>query len=97
MSERRTMRVRVRGKVQGVGYRDWTERRARALGLDGWVRNMPDGSVEALVAGTPDAIDRMLAEFNKGPPSAGITGVEPLDGDAEGDGVVAGQGFAVRY
>ena len=47
----RTVRVVVTGMVQGVGYRAWTEEQALALGLDGWVRNRRDGSVEAIVAG----------------------------------------------
>jgi len=44
-------RVVIAGRVQGVGYRDWMVARAREIGLSGWVRNLPDGSVEALVAG----------------------------------------------
>ncbi len=48
---RLTRRIRVHGHVQGVWFRDWTNREAKTLGIDGWVRNCRDGTVEALVAG----------------------------------------------
>lgn len=62
--------VRITGIVQGVGYRYWTESEARARGLDGWVRNRRDGSVEALIAGDEATIDEMLAAFRVGPPAS---------------------------
>ena len=78
------VRVSVTGRVQGVGYRMWTEREARALGLRGWVRNEPDGSVTALVGGPEAAVARMLELFRTGPRAAVVTGVttkaaEPAD------------------
>lgn len=67
--------VSVTGRVQGVGYRMWAERQAQALGLRGWVRNEPDGSVAALVGGPEAAVARMLDLFRAGPRAAAVTGV----------------------
>ena len=55
-----TVRLRITGQVQGVGYRLWMTRTAASLGLRGWVRNRTDGSVEALVTGTPEAVAAMI-------------------------------------
>lgn len=71
-----TYNVRVRGRVQGVGYRFSTARRAHELGVRGWVQNMEDGTVEAVVQGTPDQVDRMLEFMRKGPPAARVTELE---------------------
>ncbi len=62
--------VTIHGKVQGVGYRHATVRRAHMLGVTGWVQNLPDGTVEALVQGTPDQVDQMLEWMRRGPPAA---------------------------
>lgn len=70
-----TNRVRITGKVQGVGFRFATVRRAHALGLTGWVRNEADGSVQALLQGTADQIDQMLSWLQYGPPTARVDGV----------------------
>jgi acylphosphatase len=59
--------VRIRGRVHGVGYRDWMVREAVRLGVQGWVRNRADGSVEALVAGDPAAVGALLTACRKGP------------------------------
>lgn len=67
-----TVLVRVTGKVQGVGFRFATVRRAHMVGVGGWVRNNDDGSVEALVQGTPDQVDQMLAWLRQGPPQARV-------------------------
>ena len=75
----RTVRVRIEGRVQGVGYRYWTERTAAALGLSGWVRNRRDGSVEAVFSGTPEAVAQMLDCCRSGPPSAQVTSVDVED------------------
>ena len=66
----------MRGLVQGVGFRWFVIRRARAAGLDGWVRNRSDGSVECLVEGPRAALERLLADLHEGPPAAAVTGVE---------------------
>ncbi|MBR0681190.1 acylphosphatase [Roseomonas eburnea] len=60
-------RVLIRGRVQGVGYRDWMVREAERLGVQGWVRNRPDGVVEALVAGDEAAVQALLSACRRGP------------------------------
>ncbi len=70
--ETRTVTVRVRGRVQGVGFRFWTARQAERLGLAGWVRNRLDGSVEALFRGSPAAVEAMLGACREGPRSARV-------------------------
>lgn len=74
----RTVTVRVRGRVQGVGFRYWTQEEAERLGLAGWVRNEPDGSVKALLSGTDDAIAEMLDCLRQGPRGAVVSDVEIL-------------------
>ena len=69
-------RVRVHGRVQGVGFRWSTREAARRAGVGGAVRNLPDGTVEAEVEGAPDAVDAMLAFLREGPPAALVTGVD---------------------
>lgn len=88
---RRTVEVTVEGRVQDVGFRAWTVRTARQLSLDGWVRNMPDGSVEALLSGTPDAIDEMLVLLEVGPPAARVDRVSVV-----AEGGTAPTGFEQR-
>ena len=77
-----TVRVIVRGKVQGVGFRAYTEMQAKALKLDGWVRNRVDGTVEAMLSGEMAAIDRMLIALRVGPPHSAVINVrsEPEEG-----------------
>ncbi len=67
--------VRIRGKVQGVWYRSWTVEQAVQRGLSGWVRNRQDGSVEALFAGEPAAIEEMIAVCRKGPRLARVDSI----------------------
>jgi acylphosphatase len=66
----------VRGRVQGVFFRVETRDRARSLGLEGWVSNEPDGSVEAVFEGAPDRIDSMLEWCRRGPRGAEVEDVE---------------------
>ena len=80
--DRRGVRVRIEGGVQGVGFRLWTERVADDLGLTGWVRNRRDGSVEALFCGPADHVAAALGRCQQGPRSARVTAVKIL---AEGD------------
>jgi acylphosphatase len=76
-----TVRVRVSGRVQGVWFRAWTKAEAEARGLDGWVRNEPDGSVAALISGPRDRVREMLAALAAGPPLAQVLKVETGPGD----------------
>ena len=73
--ERRTVRVRVEGRVQGVWFRSWTAEIAEALGLEGWVRNRADGTVEALFSGPGGAVERMIEACHQGPPLAVVSRV----------------------
>lgn len=79
---RRAVMVLIEGRVQGVWYRGWTVDTARALGLDGWVRNRRDGSVQALFSGPDDAVDEMLRLCAEGPPSASVNSVEFIEHDS---------------
>ena len=79
----RTVRVRIAGRVQGVGYRYWTERVAGELGLCGWVRNRRDGSVEAVFSGTPDAVAEMVERCRDGPSSAKVASIDVVEDAAE--------------
>lgn len=87
----RTVHVIVRGMVQGVGFRMFVEREAKALGLDGWVRNRRDGTVEAVIAGEGAAVERLLEALKAGPPASDVEGltVSPHEGPAP-------TGFEVR-
>jgi acylphosphatase len=71
-----TRLVRVRGQVQGIGYREACVRRARALNVTGWVRNRMDGSVEALLQGSPELVADMCAWLNDGMPAALVDEIE---------------------
>jgi acylphosphatase len=72
---RAIIQVMITGRVQGVGYRAWVEYQATASGLDGWVRNRRDGSVEALFAGPPALVGEMVALCRHGPPGARVESV----------------------
>ncbi|MGO8952795.1 MAG: acylphosphatase [Rhodomicrobium sp.] len=85
-----TVHVLIRGRVQGVAYRAWTERTANGLGLHGWVRNRRDGTVEALFSGAAVQVQEMLAHCRKGPPAAMVTEVTII-----GEGGLAPSGFEV--
>ena len=82
----KTVTAIITGRVQGVAFRAWTRGEAEARGLRGWVRNEPDGSVRAEIAGPRGAVDDMLAALRHGPPAAEVRDVttspaEPPDGD----------------
>ena len=69
------VRARVTGRVQGVAFRAWTERRARSLGLTGWVQNEPDGSVSGLFAVEAERVAEMIAALHQGPSLARVQAV----------------------
>ena len=77
-------RVVITGRVQGVFFRAWTKEQADALGVAGWVRNRPDGSVEALIEGSQAAVDAPVERLHEGPPQARVDKVEIVEADGEG-------------
>ena len=80
MTEKRAIRrVMIRGRVQGVGFRAWTEDEAVRRALDGWARNRRDGSVEAVFAGPPDTVADMIEACRRGPPMSRVDAVETHD------------------
>lgn len=74
---------RVEGRVQGVGFRYWTRGQARALGLRGWVRNLPDGAVEVVAAGPSVAVTSLEALLRQGPSAARVEAVHGRVGSAD--------------
>lgn len=84
MSEVVRRRVEVRGRVQGVFFRETTRREAARHGVTGWVRNRPDGTVEAVFEGHPDAVDALVAWTRHGPRSARVEGVAVFQEPPEG-------------
>ena len=89
-------RVMVQGRVQGVGYRAWVEYQARRLGLNGWVRNRRDGSVEAVFEGDASVVASMVASCRQGPGSARVDDVAEEEANADKLGQRrAGKGFLV--
>lgn len=85
-------RVVVHGRVQGVFFRGSTQEEARRTGIDGWVRNLPDGAVEAVFEGEAAGVERLVAYCRRGPPWAEVTRVDVIEEAPEGE-----RGFRVRY
>lgn len=84
-------RVKVSGEVQGVFFRDTCKQQAEAAGVAGWVRNAPDGAVEAVFEGEPDAVEGLVAWCHGGPDQAHVADVDVSEEEVEGL-----KGFAVR-
>jgi acylphosphatase len=82
VTDLRLHRLVISGRVQGVGYRDWLTRLALTQGVTGWVRNRRDGSVEAVLAGSPDAVARLCEACTHGPHNAVVTGIDIGPADA---------------
>jgi acylphosphatase len=78
--------VRVTGHVQGVFYRAWSQAQARELGVSGWIRNCPDGSVEAHLQGEESGVERMIERMRKGPSNARVDDVDVEGAAMEGSG-----------
>jgi acylphosphatase len=74
----------IRGRVQGVGFRASCRYHATSAGVDGWVRNLPDGRVEAWLEGEPAAVESVAAWCQRGPRHAAVTGVEVHDETPQG-------------
>lgn len=75
--------VTIRGRVQGVGYRAWVDHEARGRDLEGWVRNLRDGSVEAVFAGAEGVVTAMIAACRRGPPLARVDDVREEAGHSD--------------
>ena len=81
-----TRHLEITGRVQGVGFRNYVEFKARTLGICGWVRNRSDGSVEAVISGEPAAVDGMIECARRGPRASAVTEVRisPSEGEFPG-------------
>ena len=79
MTETTIFRLRIKGRVQGVGYREWAIEQATSRGLSGWIRNRSDGSVELLIAGPDQTIKDMLGACTQGPPAAQVHNIDILN------------------
>lgn len=90
MSDSKSIHLVIRGHVQGVFYRRWTQKRAERHGIAGWIRNRPDGAVEAVLSGPSEAVETLLAECREGPPAARVEGI-----DIEAAEPILTRGFAV--
>lgn len=82
---RKRVSLRIKGRVQGVFYRQSAKEEAERLGLTGWVRNLPDGDVEAVAEGAPEQLSRFLEWCRRGPPAARVTDVEERHEEATGE------------
>lgn len=91
MTESVARKVRLYGRVQGVFFRQWSVHQARELGVAGWVRNMPHGSVEAYLTGADDAVSAMVERLRRGPDGARVEDVSVEDAAIEEI-----DGFSVR-
>ena len=76
LTETKTVFLKITGRVQGVWFRGWTKQEVRRLGLSGWVRNLSDGSVEALFHGEENKVNEMIMLCHKGSPASLVTKVE---------------------
>ena len=85
----------IRGRVQGVFFRGWTEERAASLRLTGWVRNNPDGTVSALFVGPRAGVDEMLDACRAGPPSARVDTVETRPAQPPAETAPEGRRFRI--
>jgi acylphosphatase len=86
------LRLLISGRVQGVWYRGSMQQEAKRLGVIGWVKNMADGRVEAVVEGPKAAVERLVRWCEKGPPHAHVAYVRTVEEPPEG-----GKSFDVRY
>jgi acylphosphatase len=85
----KTVRVLISGRVQGVSYRAWTCKEATKLGIQGWVRNLSDGRVEAVFSGDETAVSTMIEKCKRGPLLARVDGIEQFPCDEAPTGFAA--------
>lgn len=85
-------RYLVRGRVQGVGFRDFVQRRAAELGVTGYVRNLDDGRVEAVACGTPAQLAEFAGYLHQGPRFSSVRGVEETE-----HALVQSEGFSIKF
>lgn len=90
----KTVHIIVTGRVQGVGFRYFTVRCANDLGISGWVRNLPDGSVETAIQGQGEKIEEMIGLLKQGPGAANVSGLKTEEIESESEEL---SGFAVRF
>jgi len=88
----RRVHVVVHGLVQGVFFRDYTRRQAQVLGVSGWVRNLRDGNVDAVIEGEPDKVAAMVEWLHTGSPHSVVDSLDIRDEEPRGE-----TGFAIRY
>ena len=93
MNQEKALRIRLTGRVQGVGFRWFVRRAAQDLDLTGQVRNLPDGRVEIEAAGAPDRLDALRERLRQGPPGARVTHLE----EEELSPVPAWEGFVIDH
>ena len=93
MTERVSLKVFVSGRVQGVSFREYTRRKALEFGLAGYVKNLPEGSVEVFASGSRHALEKLLAHLRDGPPRASVTNVSATWGEDS----APISGFEIRF
>jgi acylphosphatase len=95
MSDLARCHVRIEGRVQGVGFRYFAQDQASALGLRGWVTNMPHGDVEAVAEGPKAELEKWIAALRQGPPLSRVTHVH-VQWDAPEESLPSGEGFRIH-
>jgi acylphosphatase len=80
---RKLVHLLIHGNVQGVGYRAFVALQADLLGLEGWVRNRRDGTVEAVVAGDEEKVDKLMGACREGPPGCRVSAIDPSETNEE--------------
>jgi acylphosphatase len=85
-------RYLIRGRVQGVGFRDFVQRQAAELGVTGYVRNLDDGRVEAVAVGTPAQLAELAGYLHRGPRWSDVRGVEESE-----HALLQSEGFSIKY
>jgi acylphosphatase len=93
---RRAVQVLIKGRVQGVWFRAWTCEKATELGVEGWIRNRPDGHVEGLFVGPGAAVDGLILACRGGPPLARVDEIECHEAPEAEVGEAMNQGFRSR-